>query len=219
MFVCPVTAAVILVYRENNGRCNRAPKEVFRHQSNQSEDLVCADHPFTTRRGGLAARATMLDWNPAPNSAIPGCRGASHVPCVFPCRARRGVGLVGIHHRPDAGSVGRSSSSHFSGIAVGHLAYRAIGPGSPVANMDRLVVSRDSRCSNSHRLALQQYRQECLCCDCVPHYGEYQLAIVPYQRFVLRPAYQRTDDGSCRRSRHRRLGSTSFSPAQECATA
>jgi len=50
--------------------------------------------------------------------------------------------------------VGRASGQHPPGVGVGDLALRAVDASAPVASMDRLVVSRYSGGSGSHRLAV-----------------------------------------------------------------
>ena len=55
---------------------------------------------------------------------------------------------------------GALQARHSLGVGVGRLAHRAVAAGSPIAGMDRLVVSRHGSDTGAHGLALQQHGQE-----------------------------------------------------------
>ena len=54
----------------------------------------------------------------------------------------------------DAISLGRTASQHSLGVGVGRLAHRTVNADSPIASMDRLVVSLNRRGAGTYRLAL-----------------------------------------------------------------
>ena len=68
--------------------------------------------------------------------------------------AGRRVGLVRVRHRPAPGALGGAESQRSGGGRLGRLALRAVDPGSPIDDMDCLVVTLHHGATGSDRVAV-----------------------------------------------------------------
>ncbi len=108
-----------------------------------------------------------------------------------------------------------TSSQHSLGVGVGHVAHRTVSAGSPIAGMDRLVVSLHGGVAGSYDLALQQHGEELIRRDSVSRQQQCELATVPELRFTLGSAIHRPDHRIRGRDRHSRMGTTNVSSIQK----
>ena len=132
--------------------------ESLRLPAGQGENLVRAHPASDARSNGVVVRHHAMEWNPGSASANRNCPGPDPLRGVLHQRFCRRIGLVRIRNRLDAGTVGCGSGQHYGGIRLGRFPLRGLVAGSPLAGMDRLVVSLDGGVARSHRLALQQRR-------------------------------------------------------------
>jgi uncharacterized protein len=104
-FVCPVTAAMILEYRENKGAGVRALlKGSFDFKRIKVKAWyipIPLLYPVVLVLSFFVIRLTGMNVPAPPFSAL---SALFLVCCVLYCRFGRGTGLVRICHRPDAGS-------------------------------------------------------------------------------------------------------------------
>ena len=104
-------------------------------------------------------------------------------------------------------------SQHSLGTGMGRLALRAVAAGSPIAGMDRLVVSLHGGVTGAHRLALQQHGEERIRRGAISRHQQRQYGPVSQ---LLRSAYHRPDHRIRGRSRHSRMGTTNVSSIPKC---
>ena len=122
-FVCPVTARRSRLLGERKRRHDRVVEEILRLPTDQSEGLVGADDPSGARRRAPAIRARPLDGSAAPGAAISLRHDAGPRPRIIRRGAGRETGLVRIHHRSPAGSLGALQAGLLVGLvwAVWHF--------------------------------------------------------------------------------------------------
>jgi hypothetical protein len=170
-FVCPLASALILEYRRNKtAGIVSLLKRAIDFQRIRAErwwytpiilpmpGIVVLSIGLQRRLGGAGSKPTVYD-----------CAGSGPFAVLLRSWSGRGVGLVGIRHRPYAGTVGRVAGRHSIGFDLGPLAYRALDAGPAIVVLDRMVVPLHGDGSNSHCVALQQHGEERLRHSSFPH--------------------------------------------------
>src|SRR5208282_3566839 len=132
-----------------------ATDEILRLEANPRKDLVCANHSADAGHLWTVVCADAPDGGATSGSAVFPSGANRPVRCVLHRRSWRGVGLVGIRHRPDAGAMGRAASQHFTWLRVGRLVHRAVYGGSSSPRMDLGAMPLHGGGPRSYRLALQ----------------------------------------------------------------
>jgi hypothetical protein len=154
MFVCPVIAAVFFVYRENKivGTTELLKRSLDFKRITAKVWYV----PIIFLMPGVMVLSyawMRLTGVALPAPQFPVMWGGVMFVAFFVVALGEEL-LVGICHRPNAVSLGRTASQHSLGVGVGRLAHRTVNAGSPIASMDRLVVSLNGRGAGTYRLAL-----------------------------------------------------------------
>ena len=218
MFICPATAALILVYRENKTvGVTELLKRSFDYKRIRARiwyvPLVFLKPVIMVLSYGLMLRMGVP--LPAPQFTVLAALAMFLV--FFITALGEELGWTGYVMEPMQDRWARSRPASSWG-RQGRLAHRTAGAGRPIGSMDRLVVSLHGVNAGPESLALQQHGQERLRRNAVPRHVKRQLALVSDLRFILRSAYHWPDHRVRCDTRHSRMGATTVGSEQSRLT-
>ncbi len=207
MFVCPVTAALILVYGENKTSGVIALLERSFDYKQVRPKIWYA--PVLLLMPGvmvLSYELMRLMGVPLPTPQVAFLATTAMLIAFFIAALGEELGWSGYITDPMQNRWGGAPSRSYPGAGMGRLAHNSTRTSAQIAFVDRLVVSRHGSNAGCDGLALQQHKQERLRCSSLSHHDQRHLATVSDPRFVLRAACHRFDYDFCGRHSDGRAG-------------